>query len=673
MKYFRLNNNNEYFNDEGPIAFLGQIAGLNIMVGANNTRKSRLLRAMISQEHHLLIEGAENFDLIYKASLTIFDALNQQDKETFNDRFLQLVLSGIDSKDLTFQNVKAFQQERNQIDFFEFKTALNRLNEDLMAMSNDSEFTKFRDSAQKAQAAVRMFLWVFNKIEKSVPQHTQAMDTDIEYIRYKVTLPSNQIWPDFKLKHEALRQLNLYLGVLTKLKFERFNKNLIYIPVLRTSRMITGFEKDVFADTLLEQHFPSPPPKLSIETGLKLYKKISLARNTTREKARDFTAFERFIGETFFRGGDVHIVAEQTEKNDQRNIMVSLPGEGEDKPIQDLGDGIQAIINLLFPVFTAGEGDWLFIDEPENHMHPGYQRLFIQALAENELIKSKKLRFFINTHSNHILSAAFLMQKATELMVFKRRDKVSSIIASFNGLEYHTLELLGVFNTSVLTSNCTVWVEGVTDRFYLQAFLHAYLNRPSAAPFKPTEGLHYSFVEYGGKNLVHYEFDHEVEPGDDAVQKRIRAYFLNANVFLVADSDFNAERHFVLEEIKRDNFKFVQTGLPEIENLLPEAVLGNFLKEILHAKPDEIERCFSDNTILKLGDRWKSKLKCGNSFRKIDGPGGTLKPFYKKSLADFVHQQIIKNKIDWATLENSQELKQLTENLYLFIESKNNY
>jgi len=37
-----------------------------------------------------------------------------------------------------------------------------------------------------------------------------------------------------------------------------------------------------------------------------------------------------------------------------------------------------SIILLMFPIYTANENTWVFIDEPENHLHPGFQKIFFK-------------------------------------------------------------------------------------------------------------------------------------------------------------------------------------------------------------------------------------------------------------------------------------------------------
>ena len=58
-----------------------------------------------------------------------------------------------------------------------------------------------------------------------------------------------------------------------------------------------------------------------------------------------------------------------------KNPKSIFKGEkAKDLEIHELGDGLQNIIVLLYPVFTAEKPTRFFIEEPENNMHPGFQK-----------------------------------------------------------------------------------------------------------------------------------------------------------------------------------------------------------------------------------------------------------------------------------------------------------
>src|SRR5581483_5520307 len=64
---------------------------------------------------------------------------------------------------------------------------------------------------------------------------------------------------------------------------------------------------------------------------------------------------------------------------------------------------------------------------------------------------------------------------------------------------------LGVHNSSVLLTNATIWVEGITDRLFIRHFL-GILQKELPASQRVREDVHFSFVEYGGSAIDHWSF-----------------------------------------------------------------------------------------------------------------------------------------------------------------------
>jgi hypothetical protein len=233
--------------------------------------------------------------------------------------------------------------------------------------------------------------------------------------------------------------------------------------------------------------------------------------------------------------------------------------------------------------------------------------------------------------------------------------------------------MLGVLNTSVLISNCTVWIEGVTDRLYLKAFLFAFLNSKPDEFYRPKEGLNYAFIEYGGKNLSHYTFEEGFANDEENIVEKINAYFINSNVYILADNDLNDEKHKTFENIKRTNFKYRHTGLPEIENLLPVSVWKQFFLDELHCDADSVESALGFDHSMKLGRHFQDKIIQNGRKLKIEKPqsNGTLEYRYKKKIADFVYKKAVAKDFIWNDFAQSETLKEIIEELYTFISVQN--
>jgi hypothetical protein len=90
--------------------------------------------------------------------------------------------------------------------------------------------------------------------------------------------------------------------------------------------------------------------------------------------------------------------------------------------------------------------------------------------------------------------------------------------------KFEICQELGYKASDLLQANAVVWVEGPSDRIYLESWL-------SAADADLIEGIHYSIMFYGGRLLSH------LSAGDEEVKEFISLRTLNRNVALVMDSD----------------------------------------------------------------------------------------------------------------------------------------
>jgi hypothetical protein len=168
------------------------------------------------------------------------------------------------------------------------------------------------------------------------------------------------------------------------------------------------------------------------------------------------------------------------------------------------------------------------------------------------------------------------------------------------------LMALGVQNSSVFLSNSTIWVEGITDRLYLRAYMKKYIqelekNDPEKAILNNfREDYHYSFVEYQGSNLTHWSFD----PDEEDIEK-IKSSYVCANSFLIADGDVatKGDRVEIYKEMLGDD-KFFPLDVKEIENLIPLEVLQKLVEA-------NFKRYGGDINSIKYEDYAEKGIKVG--------------------------------------------------------------
>ncbi|MER9415300.1 ATP-binding protein [Mesorhizobium sp. M0306] len=261
-----------------------------------------------------------------------------------------------------------------------------------------------------------------------------------------------------------------------------------------------------------------------------------------------FAAIETFINSVLSRS-DVKVEI----PHDKSTININM--DGRVLPVEALGTGLHQIILMAANVISV-TNSIVCIEEPELHLHPELQRQFMRFL-EAETTN----QYFITTHSAHVMDAVDAAVFSVELKEgsthFRRAIGRQSRRAICDDLGYRPSDLL--------QSNCIVWVEGPSDRLYLN---HWISNKDSTL----VEGIHYSIMFYGGRLLSHLKVE------DSEVGEFIQLLPINRFPCILIDSD-KRSRHAKINDTKKrivDEFEAVSgfswvTKGREIENYLSDA------------------------------------------------------------------------------------------------------
>ncbi|MFC4164199.1 AAA family ATPase [Epilithonimonas zeae] len=630
------------FEDEKVIRFLPNIRTVNIFVGANNSGKSWMMRHLMQIKDYKRIPLKKIDDLIinFNKSITNDIITRQQKNILLSDGALPLI------------NIKKFENLN-----FNDITKTTRVNNDAF------------------------------RVLDNIPEHKWAY--------FDKPIKKNLI--------TILDKINLQIFALMTDIVEQENTQKIYIPTLRTAHSLYNseghkIEDDIFYNTLQKNY---PTENVKTFTGLHLYKSILNARNARKEIRKRFEDFETFVQNNFFSGKKIDIVAEFDKDkslngdNSGEIITIHIDGENDTRKLYELGDGIQAIIILMYQIFMAENDSTIFIDEPELNLHPGMQRLFFEQISLNNDITKKNLTYFISTHSNHLLD---LTLESDNVSIYSfnpvlEKGNKKIIVRNVNSGNNELLKDLGVNNTSVFLANSSIWVEGISDRNYIKSFLRAYCDDDNKRNY-PKEDIDFAFFEYAGGNIEHYIFGDELDEIDDDEKflKEINTLALSNKIFLFADSDMAKEGTKKFERLKLLEEKFsadnnleglIIRNIRESENLLSIEVWRKILiefcnkKEVTEETQNEIDNYFS--TISELNQteyvgKFLKKIKdsgipLNEVAKKIPrGAGEEWQTFKDKaSLSRIILEKTLNKELTWDDFKTVPEVVELTEKIYQFI------
>ena len=467
---------------------IGNLAKLNIFIGANNSGKSRLLRNIFGNAEFMHLPNhidVTNFSDELKNLITRLSDFNKA-RSIFSTRNIESELKAID-QEIWFDNgLKTFNVK--------FPEALINIKDRRREIV---EFYKNKDPFRGVEIT-----HLLNKIEDFVTSYNEELKTAVQ---------------------KDLIHKRYYIPILRSLKHPQ--------SIGGSSDRSDIFSKKTIDDYFANKNDHEDEYNVSeslLYTGLTFYDDIKLLTGSGKDIRFKKDDFQNFLSKSFFNNRKVEITAE----NNGRTLILI---DEEEYPVRHLGDGIQSIIILTYPLFMhQGENAIFFFEEPETHLHPGFQRLFIETLKRPEF---ESFQYFITTHSNHFLDIS-LEDNDVSIYTFEKKKENNNTTFRIENVakgDDNVLQLIGANNSSVFLSNCTVWVEGITDRIYLRKYLDLYQesigNGKDIMLYK--EDIHYSFVEYGGSNITHWSF----LDSDDVSHKNINVDRLCGKSFVLTDSD----------------------------------------------------------------------------------------------------------------------------------------
>lgn len=328
--------------------------------------------------------------------------------------------------------------------------------------------------------------WTVNELNNNVQDQTWA--NAIKKLSTSELMP---LYIFLTGRHSGQRQ-EIEPTIIRNARSTLQSANVVLIPAIRQIGSKGSISEDFNGNGIIERlaRLQNPP----------------VLEQPLRQKFQEITDFLRSVTEN----------PEATIEVPYERDTINVHMDGKSLPLESLGSGIHEVIILAVAATVLSE-HVVCIEEPELHLNPVLQRKLMRYLAEHT-----SNQYFITTHS-----AALMDTPDAEIYHIKLQDGASVVERATSDRQRSNIcEDLGYHPSDLLQANCIIWVEGPSDRVYLNYWI-------SSANPGLIEGIHYSIMFYGGRlasHLSNLDMDEEVE--DFILLRR-----LNRRGMIVIDSD----------------------------------------------------------------------------------------------------------------------------------------
>ena len=293
-------------------------------------------------------------------------------------------------------------------------------------------------------------------------------------------------------------------------------------------------------------------------------------------------------------------------------------------PLSRTGSGLKTILLVLLNVLILPrikgeiESSCCFaFEEPENNLHPALLRRLFSFLEQQAEVTDCPI--FITTHSSTALDVFGISDSAQIIQVQHNGKQAISKKINAHFDKVAVVSDLGASPSDLLQANGIVWVEGPSDRVYVNRWIELLSGA------KLIEGRDYQCAFFGGALLGRTQW---VGPESES-KKLANLLRINSNVVLICDGDRSAPSGTgsrikgrvsrVKQEVQRIPGAFIWiTEAREIENYLTAEVLSKALDIEVSRDPAQYEAFFPRSASSSRKDSYMEKVLKRKSLDKVE-------------------------------------------------------
>ena len=314
------------------------------------------------------------------------------------------------------------------------------------------------------------------------------------------------------------------------------------------------------------------------------------------------------------------------------NVWISL---------SDCGSSVKTVFFILLNVLLIPDERNIdlkkfiyFFEEIDNSLHPSAIKRLMAFIEESASAEGPY--FFLTSHSAVTLD--FVSQNEQNQIINIRQDAESSYADSIlmESEQLSVLRDLGNKPSDLLQANGIIWVEGPSDRIYLNKWIDLWSDG------KLKEGRHYQCLFYGGSVLSNFEAQENSEDSS-SLDDLINLIKVNSNVILISDSDKTKDDDKLKERVSRVRKEFEHLpehcwhwvmAAKEIENYLTGELMNEAITidNQITTSPQQFEQFFSKST--PDGQSYLEQNCKRNGIQKTELARKTVPHMQKDSLQD---------------------------------------